>query len=561
MRDVIEDVDAWVARGDKVALATVDRREALGAAAARREDGGERPRRGVRRRVAAAASRARSSRWPRTCWRGGGRGSSTSASPTPRRGTSGCRAAARSRCSWSATSREPAVASSRHAERRGAGHRARRPRAVGAKLLVTPGRPYEGTLGDPELDARQRALGEELMWAERSERREVEGGVAAVRGRDRAATAARDVRRGRLRRARCAGWRARPAGGPYVIDPRGRFATRERFPDAEEIVVAWPERGVRADRRDRPRHLHRGADPRPEARRRRARAGAALRRRRTSARWARGGRRRSGASGCVERGHDRRGARPDRRADRPRPGRPDARRRRRCRSWPRWWRCVTAARAGGCPTPRAHPRGGHLIGGLVLAAGESKRFGGRKQLADARRPAAARARAGRRWRRRRSTAWSWCWARTPTRSRRRAAPRRRGGACASDWAEGMGASLRAGVAVLGGCDAVWSCARRPAAPLRRGGRARGVPARRRRAGVRATYGGVPGHPVLLERTLLDGVPGRGATRARGSCCTACRCARWPATASARRPMWTRPRRSSGSHCLNARTGRTAAILC
>jgi xanthine dehydrogenase accessory factor len=25
-----------------------------------------------------------------------------------------------------------------------------------------------------------------------------------------------------------------------VIDPRGRFATRERFPEAEEIVVAWP---------------------------------------------------------------------------------------------------------------------------------------------------------------------------------------------------------------------------------------------------------------------------------------------------------------------------------
>jgi xanthine dehydrogenase accessory factor len=36
------------------------------------------------------------------------------------------------------------------------------------------------------------------------------------------------------RMARSAGWR------PYVIDPRGRFATRERFPEAEEIVVAWP---------------------------------------------------------------------------------------------------------------------------------------------------------------------------------------------------------------------------------------------------------------------------------------------------------------------------------
>jgi xanthine dehydrogenase accessory factor len=35
--------------------------------------------------------------------------------------------------------------------------------------------------------------------------------------------------------ARAAGWR------PFVIDPRGRFATPERFPDAEGVVVAWPE--------------------------------------------------------------------------------------------------------------------------------------------------------------------------------------------------------------------------------------------------------------------------------------------------------------------------------
>jgi xanthine dehydrogenase accessory factor len=26
-----------------------------------------------------------------------------------------------------------------------------------------------------------------------------------------------------------------------VVDPRGRFATRERFPDAEDVIVAWPE--------------------------------------------------------------------------------------------------------------------------------------------------------------------------------------------------------------------------------------------------------------------------------------------------------------------------------
>ena len=36
-------------------------------------------------------------------------------------------------------------------------------------------------------------------------------------------------------RARATGWR------PYVVDPRARFATPERFPDAEEVVAAWPE--------------------------------------------------------------------------------------------------------------------------------------------------------------------------------------------------------------------------------------------------------------------------------------------------------------------------------
>jgi xanthine dehydrogenase accessory factor len=31
---------------------------------------------------------------------------------------------------------------------------------------------------------------------------------------------------------------------PYVIDPRSQFATAERFPDAEEVVVAWPAQAL-----------------------------------------------------------------------------------------------------------------------------------------------------------------------------------------------------------------------------------------------------------------------------------------------------------------------------
>lgn len=38
--------------------------------------------------------------------------------------------------------------------------------------------------------------------------------------------------------ARAAGWRA------FVVDPRARFATPERFPDAERVLVAWPEEAV-----------------------------------------------------------------------------------------------------------------------------------------------------------------------------------------------------------------------------------------------------------------------------------------------------------------------------
>jgi xanthine dehydrogenase accessory factor len=110
---------------------------------------------------------------------------------------------------------------------------------VGQKLLVTADGKTEGSLGSESLDKQAVALAEELMWAERSERREV-GDVSLFI--DVAAPPPRLIMFGAVdfaaalcRMARAAGWR------PYVIDPRGRFATRERFPEAEEIVVAWPE--------------------------------------------------------------------------------------------------------------------------------------------------------------------------------------------------------------------------------------------------------------------------------------------------------------------------------
>ena len=107
---------------------------------------------------------------------------------------------------------------------------------VGAKLLVRADGEARGTLGSEELDARAAAMAEELMWAERSELRgDLFVDVVAPPPRL-IVFGAVDFAAALCRMASTAGWR------PFVVDPRGRFATRERFPDAEDVVVAWPEK-------------------------------------------------------------------------------------------------------------------------------------------------------------------------------------------------------------------------------------------------------------------------------------------------------------------------------
>ena len=63
-----------------------------------------------------------------------------------------------------------------------------------------------------------------------------------------------------------------------VCDARPVFATNTRFPHADEVVVSWPHKYLKAESEagpDRPPHGHLRAHPRPEVRRTRARAGAA----------------------------------------------------------------------------------------------------------------------------------------------------------------------------------------------------------------------------------------------------------------------------------------------
>ena len=112
--------------------------------------------------------------------------------------------------------------------------------ALGARLLVRADGAREGSLGGgAELDVAAVAAGEELMWQERSELREHGETAFFV---DVTAPAPRLICFGAVdfsvalcRVARAVGWR------PFVVDPRGRFATPERFPDAERVVAAWPE--------------------------------------------------------------------------------------------------------------------------------------------------------------------------------------------------------------------------------------------------------------------------------------------------------------------------------
>jgi xanthine dehydrogenase accessory factor len=91
------------------------------------------------------------------------------------------------------------------------------------------------------VDAAVLEAAEELMWAERSEVREFGDRRLFIDVTHPAprllAVGAVDFARQLCRVARAIGWR------PFVIDPRGFFARPDRFPEAEQVVAAWPQEG------------------------------------------------------------------------------------------------------------------------------------------------------------------------------------------------------------------------------------------------------------------------------------------------------------------------------
>src|ERR671912_264323 len=115
---------------------------------------------------------------------------------------------------------------------------------LGAKLLVTP-EAAEGSLGDPALDEQATRIARELLGAEEAAVREVDGrelffDVFAPQPRL-LIVGAVDFAAALARLARFTGFKV------SVIDARERFATTERIPDADEVVVAWPQEYLAAN--------------------------------------------------------------------------------------------------------------------------------------------------------------------------------------------------------------------------------------------------------------------------------------------------------------------------
>jgi xanthine dehydrogenase accessory factor len=108
---------------------------------------------------------------------------------------------------------------------------------AGAKLLVTVD-DTEGSLGDAELDQAATATARELLPGEESAVREIAGrelffDVFAPQPKL-LIVGAVDFAAALARVASQTGYRV------IVVDARERFATRERIPDADEVIVAWP---------------------------------------------------------------------------------------------------------------------------------------------------------------------------------------------------------------------------------------------------------------------------------------------------------------------------------
>jgi len=105
---------------------------------------------------------------------------------------------------------------------------------AGAKIVFTSDRKEFGSLGSAKADDLAAVLAHELIWNDVSERHgDLFVDVVAPPARL-FLVGAVDIAARLCTLARTMGWRR------YVIDPRAQFATRERFPDADDVLSLWP---------------------------------------------------------------------------------------------------------------------------------------------------------------------------------------------------------------------------------------------------------------------------------------------------------------------------------
>jgi xanthine dehydrogenase accessory factor len=119
------------------------------------------------------------------------------------------------------------------------------PTHIGAKLLVFPGKTAHGTLGQPELDERVRADAESTIWSgdasifNYSLAEETQSFDVFIEGFPPPPTliivGAGHIAIPLTSFAKTLNYHV------VVIDARAAFATRERFPSADELIVAWPD--------------------------------------------------------------------------------------------------------------------------------------------------------------------------------------------------------------------------------------------------------------------------------------------------------------------------------
>ncbi len=113
---------------------------------------------------------------------------------------------------------------------------------VGAKLLVYPDGATRGDLGDAALNAHVARGAQELMRAEMSENRAYGDAEIFV---EVFAPKPKLIIVGGVHTAIPLTQFAQALGFRVtIVDGRARFANRERFPSADEIIVAWPDEAI-----------------------------------------------------------------------------------------------------------------------------------------------------------------------------------------------------------------------------------------------------------------------------------------------------------------------------